>query len=317
MQKWLEVEVFRRDNTTDSISVFELRRPNGEDLPAFTAGAHIDVKVSDGLIRQYSLSNDPIETSRYVIAVLNEPVSRGGSKAIHENFQQGMLISVGEPRNHFPLTDADDRFILVAGGIGVTPILAMARELLRLERSFELHYCIRSRSTGAFLDVFESAEFKDFVTLHIDDEPSTPKLDVEKIVKADKSRLYVCGPAGFMNWVLTTAEACMPHDRIHRESFTAAPIEAPTDEGFEVEIASTGQKFFIPTDKSVATVLEEAGVEVLVSCQQGICGSCITNILEGEPDHKDSVLSESERKSGKLFTPCCSRAKSAKLVLDL
>jgi len=142
-------------------------------------------------------------------------------------------------------------------------------------------------------------------------------LDVEKLVEADKARLYVCGPGGFMNWVLGTAEACMPHDRIHRESFAAAPIEAPTDEGFEVEIASTGQRFFIPTDKSVAAVLEEAGIEVLVSCQQGICGSCITNILEGEPDHKDSVLSESERKSGKLFTPCCSRAKSAKLVLDI
>jgi vanillate O-demethylase ferredoxin subunit len=317
MQNWLEVEIFRRENVTDSIALFELRRPNGEALPAFTAGAHIDVKVSDGLVRQYSLSNDPIETSRYVIAVLNEPMSRGGSKAIHETFQQGMLILVGEPRNHFPLEDADDRFILVAGGIGVTPILAMARELLRLERSFEVHYCIRSRATGAFLDVFESPEFKNLVILHIDDEPNTPRLDVEKLVEADKARLYVCGPGGFMNWVLGTAEACMPHDRIHRESFAAAPIEAPTDEGFEVEIASTGQRFFIPTDKSVAAVLEEAGIEVLVSCQQGICGSCITNILEGEPDHKDSVLSESERKSGKLFTPCCSRAKSAKLVLDI
>jgi len=317
MRKWLEVEVFRRDDVTDLISIFELRHPNGEALPAFTAGAHIDVKVSDGLIRQYSLSNDPIETSRYVIAVLNEPVSRGGSKAIHETFQQGMLILVGEPRNYFPLEDADDTFILVAGGIGVTPILAMARELRRLERTFEVHYCIRSRSTGAFLDVFESPEFKDFVILHIDDETNTPRLNIEEIVKTDKSRLYVCGPGGFINWVLTTAETCMPNDRIHRESFTAAPIEAPTDEGFEVEIASTGQKFFIPADKSVSAVLEEAGVEVLVSCQQGICGSCITNILEGEPDHKDSVLSEGERKSGRLFTPCCSRAKSAKLVLDL
>lgn len=317
MQRWLEVEVFRRENSTDSISVFELRRPDGESLPAFTAGAHIDVKVNDGIIRQYSLSNDPSETHRYVIAVLNEPSSRGGSRAIHESFLQGMHILVGEPRNHFPLIDADDHFVLVAGGIGVTPILAMARELARLERSFELHYCIRSRTTGAFVDVFESSEFKKYVTLHIDDEPSTPKLDIGKIVSRDRSRLYVCGPAGFMNWVLTTAEACMSQDRIHRESFSAAPIEAPTDSGFEVEIASTGQTFFIPTDKSVATVLEEAGIEVLVSCQQGICGSCITGIIEGEPDHKDSVLSDSERKSGKLFTPCCSRSLTPRLVLDI
>lgn len=317
MQKWLEVEISQRQQATEAISVFELRRPDGGDLPSFTAGAHVDVKIGDGLIRQYSLSNDPIETDRYVIAVLNEPASRGGSRAIHESFLHGMKIAVGEPRNHFPLADGDDHFVLVAGGIGVTPILAMARQLSRMGRSFEIHYCIRSRTTGAFLDVLLGPAFAGRVTLHIDDEADSPALDIARAVDQARARLYVCGPGGFMNWVLGTAQGCMPEERIHRESFSAAPIEAANDDGFEVEIASSGQVFFIPADKSVAQVLEEAGVEVLVSCQQGICGSCITNILEGEPEHRDSVLSESERNSGRVFTPCCSRARSARLVLDI
>lgn len=317
MQNWLELEISRREKATEAISVFELRHPNGEKLPAFTAGAHIDVKVRDGLVRQYSLSNDPVETDRYVIAVLNEPTSRGGSRAIHEQFLQGMKISVGEPRNHFPLLDADDHFVLVAGGIGVTPILAMARYLNRIGRSFEIHYCIRSRSTGAFLDVFQGPEFAGRVTLHVDDDPESTPLELARVLDKERARLYVCGPGGFMNWVLSTAEGCLSPERVHKESFSAEPIAAATDDGFEVEVTSTGQVFFIPTERSITEVLEEAGVEVLVSCQQGICGSCITNVLEGEPDHRDSVLSESERKSGKVFTPCCSRSKSPRLVLDL
>jgi len=224
---------------------------------------------------------------------------------------------VGEPRNHFPLLDVDDHFVLVASGIGVTPILAMARYLNRIGRSFEIHYCIRSRSTGAFLDVFQGPEFAGKVTLHIDDEPESTPLEVVHVLDKDRARLYVCGPGGFMNWMLSTAEGCLSPERVHKEPFSAAPIAAATDDGFEVEVASTGQVFFIPTEWSITDVLEEAGVEVLVSCQQGICGSYITNVLECEPDHRDSVLSESERKSGKVFTPYCPRSKSPRLVLDL
>jgi vanillate O-demethylase ferredoxin subunit len=317
MHNWIDVKITRRESATDAISIFELRRPDGEPLPPFTAGAHIDVKVNDEIIRQYSLCNDPAENHRYVIAVLNEAESRGGSRAIHANFQVDSVASISEPRNHFALVDSEDHTVLVAGGIGVTPILAMARTLLRAGRSFELHYCVRSRNSAAFLDVLAAPELAERVVLHIDDEPGTTKLVLDEILKRKGTQLYVCGPAGFMSWVVSSAAAYLPAEAIHQESFTAAPMKEISDEGFEVEVASSGQVLFVPKDRSVAEVLAEAGIEVLVSCEQGICGSCVTNILWGVPDHRDSVLSQGDKNSGKVFTPCCSRAKSSRLVLDI
>ncbi|NTH16720.1 oxidoreductase [Agrobacterium rhizogenes] len=320
MSQWIEVRISSRIAETRAISTFELRQPDGRPLPQFTAGAHIDVKIDDGLIRQYSLCNDAIERHRYVIGVLNEPQSRGGSRIIHETFHQDRIISISPPRNHFELDIADDHYILLAGGIGLTPILSMAAELHRQSRSFEVHYCARSRGSAAFLSHLNSAEYSGRVFCHFDDEDNGQKLDPAKLFsRVHKARqLYVCGPKGFMDWIVGSAEqAGIENARIHREYFTAAPQENREAGTFEVVIASTGQTFIIPPEKSIVRVLEENGVEVLVSCEQGICGSCITTILEGTPDHRDSVLTEGERQAGTLFTPCCSRAKTARLVLDL
>jgi len=319
MPVWIEVEITGRVDATSAISVFELKTPSGDPLPAFSAGAHIDVKISDDLVRQYSLCNDPAERDRYMIAVLNDPSSRGGSRTLHESFLKGKRIVIGEPRNHFPLDGTEHHVVLVAGGIGVTPILAMARQLKREGRSFEIHYCARSRVSAAFLDVLAEDTFAGAVHLHFDDERAVGgALNPLEVFSRDKIEVYVCGPTGFMEWIIASAENWgVASDSIHREFFSPVQHSDTSNGSFEVQLASTGQIFVVPPDKSIVRVLDEAGVEVLVSCEQGVCGSCITEVLEGEPEHRDSVLTESEKRSNTIMTPCCSRAKSKRLVLNL
>jgi vanillate O-demethylase ferredoxin subunit len=316
MSNLLEVVVVKRTDVTSVISVFELAKHDGTRLPPYTAGAHIDVQVADGIVRQYSLLGDPKDRDRYLIAVLRETNSRGGSKGMHERVFASNVICISEPRNHFELDHSADHYVLVGGGIGITPILAMARTLLADMKSFELHYCAKSRTGAAFLDVLAESSFSDRVHTYFDDE--NQKLDPAGFAQYSGAQVYVCGPAGFMDWVSETAIAAgvLP-DNVRREYFAAAPKGTVDNDSFEVTIQSTGQSFLIPPDKSVARVLEDAGVEILLSCEQGICGSCITTILEGLPDHRDSVLTETERQSNTIFTPCCSRAKTKRLVLDL
>lgn len=318
MTNELKVRVARRIEEADGVCSFELVAQDSGTLPAFSAGAHIDVHVAPGLIRQYSLSNDPAERHRYRIAVLREPTSRGGSAGMHDGVQPGDLLRVSAPRNHFALVEAP-RSLLLAGGIGVTPILAMARALQAQGRGFEMHYCGRTASRMAFREELAAADFAGSVVLHADDVPAQ-KLDAERLLAQPDAdtHLYVCGPNGFMDHVLGTAKRHgWPESHLHREYFAGGATALASDGSFEVRVASTGQSFQVPAGKTVIEVLAAHGVEVPTSCESGVCGTCLTRVLEGTPDHRDSFLSDAERAANDQFTPCCSRALSPLLVLDL
>ncbi|HSX88878.1 MAG TPA: PDR/VanB family oxidoreductase [Pseudomonas sp.] len=316
----IEVSVVARNNQAQDICSFELARVDGAPLPAFAAGAHIDVHLPGGLIRQYSLCNPPWETRSYLIGVLKDPASRGGSQAMHEQMQVGQTLSISEPRNLFPLSEHARRSLLFAGGIGITPILCMAERLHQLGAEFELHYCARSIERAAFIERLQASPFAERVHLHFDDGDAEQRLDAAALL-ADpdaNTHLYVCGPGGFMAHVLDTAKAQgWPDERAHREYFAAAPSNHDNDGSFAVQIASSGRIIQIPADKSVAEALEASGIEIQLSCEQGICGTCLTGVLAGEPEHRDLYLTEDEQARNDQFTPCCSRAKSPLLVLDL
>lgn len=315
----LMVRVARRQHEAEGICSFELVADPGQALPPFTAGAHLDVCVAPGLVRQYSLCNDPSQTDRYRIAVLREPASRGGSVGMHDQVQVGDRLKVSAPRNHFPLLEAPHS-LLLAGGIGVTPILAMARHLHATGAAFEMHYCGRSTQRMAFIDELAQSPFASMVQVHADDGAPEQRLDPRRVLASvpDGSHLYVCGPGGFMDHVLGTARAMgWPEARLHREYFAGAVSPTDADSAFDVRVASTGQTLHVPAHQRVIDVLAAHGIDVPVSCESGVCGTCLTRVLDGRVDHRDTFLTDSERQANDQFTPCCSRASSALLVLDL
>ena len=315
----IEVQVTARRDEALDICSYELAPVDGGPLPTFTAGAHIDVHLPGGLIRQYSLCNHPEERHRYLIGVLKDPTSRGGSRSLHEQILPGARLHISEPRNLFPLAPQARRHLLFAGGIGITPILCMAEQLAQSGASFELHYCARSRQRAAFLERLRQSPYADRVFLHFDEAPETA-LDAARILSAPDNdvHLYVCGPGGFMQHVLDTARAQGWKDTcLHREYFAATPTDTRDDGRFSVKLASSGQVFEIPADRSVVQVLESHGIDIPISCEQGVCGTCLTRVLEGVPDHRDLFLTEAEQACNDQFTPCCSRSKTAVLVLDL
>ncbi|MCI1005975.1 PDR/VanB family oxidoreductase [Herbaspirillum sp. C7C8] len=315
----LQVRIAARREEADGIIGLELVSPDGSALPAFTAGAHIDVHLPGGMLRQYSLCNAPHEQHRYQIGVLRDAHSRGGSVAVHEVLKVGDLLTIGVPRNQFALVSAPHS-LLLAGGIGVTPILCMAEALAACGASFEMHYCARSPARQAFRERIAASGFARRVVHHYDDGDVAQKLDLDALLsQADPAtHLYVCGPAGFITHVVETARARgWPEAQVHFEYFGAAPVQADGNGSFEVRLASSGQVYRIPEDRTVIQVLCEHGVDVPVSCEQGICGTCLTRVLEGEPDHRDQYLTDEERAANDQFTPCCSRARSPLLVLDL
>ena len=316
----LTVIVTGKTCEAEGICSFELSAADGTELPPFEAGAHIDVHLADGLVRQYSLCNDPRERRRYLISVLKDPQSRGGSHAMHELICTGQTLTISLPRNLFALEPTASRHLLFAGGIGITPMLAMAYTLAQQDVPFELHYCFRSSERAAFLPLLVQVPFAGRVILHDDSGAPSQKLDAAALLASpdEGSHLYVCGPGGFMNHVIDTAQhAGWPANQVHREFFAAAPIDHIADAAFEVELARSGQIFQIPADRSVFEVLEEAGIAIDSSCEQGICGSCVTRVLSGIPEHRDQFLSAAEQAANDQFTPCCSRARTPRLVLDL
>jgi vanillate O-demethylase ferredoxin subunit len=315
----LAVTVVRKRQEAQDIASFELARPDGSPLPAFSAGSHIDVQVPGGLTRQYSLCNDAAEQHRYRIAVLRDPASRGGSVAMHDALQEGDEIRISEPKNHFPLHPAQ-RSLLFAGGIGVTPLLCMAQRLSTIGADFTLHYCTRSPERTAFREEIAASAFADRVKFHFDSGPPSQKLHLDSILaRPDTStQLYVCGPTGFIDHAVGAAKAHgWPAKQIHLEYFGALPQDTAADTAFEVRIASSGKSYTVPADQSVVQALQAQGIEILTSCEQGVCGTCITRVLEGEPDHRDLYFTPEEHAKNDQFTPCCSRSRSRTLVLDL
>jgi vanillate monooxygenase ferredoxin subunit len=318
----MQVRIARKVPVATDICAFELVHPDGAALPAFSAGAHIDVHLGGGIVRQYSLCNRPDETHRYLIAVLRDANSRGGSLAMHA-LEEGGLLDVSEPKNHFPLSENAGHALLIAGGIGVTPILCMAEALAHADASFEMHYCTRNAARTAFRDRLADARFAERVHLYFDDACDDPRGDARLnlpallAAPAADTHLYVCGPAGFIAAVMEAAKAAGWDDtRVHREFFGAAPQEG-SNGAFQIRLTSNGRVIDVAHDVSAASALVAAGVDLPTSCEQGVCGTCLTRVLAGEPDHRDCYLTDEEKAANDQFLPCCSRSKSPLLVLDL
>ncbi len=303
----------------EGVLSFHLVDPEGRDLPAFTAGAHVDVEMPGGLTRQYSLCNDPGERNRYVIAVLREADGRGGSAWMHTAVRRGDRLMIGAPRNNFPLVETARSHILIAGGIGVTPMLAMARRLRTIGADWRLHYCSRRVETTAFHAELSAPPFQDAVTFHHDGGDPRNGIDLEAALRdaAPGTHLYCCGPASLMAAVRAAA-AAFPADAVHFEAFKAEPPPAGTaDRPFSVRLARRGITLTVPENRSTLSVLRENGVDVPTSCEEGVCGTCAVTVLDGEVDHRDQVLSDAERSTGRLMLVCVSRARGGAVALDL
>ena len=316
----LRVKVGAIVDEAPGIRSFELVDAAGGALPAFSAGAHIDVTPPGGQTRAYSLSNDPSERHRYLIAVQREPASRGGSAAMHEQVKAGDMLTISAPRNLFPLAQGASSSLLLAAGIGVTPILSMAAQLHATGGDFRMHYCTRSKPRTAFHQHIMQAPYAARVSFHFDDGEPAQRFDAAaQLARAQAgTHLYVCGPKGFMDAAFAAARAHgWPEPQLHRECFGAAVGSDATGSGFEVVAARTGQRVMVPPDKTVLQALLEAGIEVPFSCEQGICGTCVTRVLDGTPEHRDMYFTAEEQAANDRFTPCCSRSVSPRLVLDL
>ncbi|MFJ8865160.1 PDR/VanB family oxidoreductase [Streptomyces sp. NPDC102473] len=306
----LRLTVRRMTWEAEGVLSVELAHPDGKPLPAWTPGAHLDVHAG-GQVRQYSLCGDPHTPDVYRVGVLNEPASRGGSRFVHTQLRPGQQITVSEPRNRFELEDAD-AYVFVAGGIGITPLLAMAREAARRGTAWRMVYGGRSRASMAFTGELDALGGD--VTLVPQDEQGHIDLDAAFTGLPDGTLVYSCGPEP----LLTAVEQRCPGDRLRLERFAAPTVEHDgDDEAFEVECRASGLTLTVGAGTSVLEAAESAGLAVESSCRDGICGSCETRVLGGTPDHRDFLLSEAERVAGASMMICVSRCASGRLVLDL
>lgn len=293
---------------------------NGAALPDFDAGAHIDVLLPGGLIRQYSLANAPSCLDRYEICVRREAQSRGGSAYLHDALASGHQLDISTPRNCFALEEAES-YVLIAGGIGITPLLSMARVLAERGVRFALHYYGRHEDDTPYLNELRAGFGSSTVTLHFsatgDSLRTAPPSDLQN--PARNRLIYLCGPYGFMERIRTDAAKLgwLP-SQIRSEAFEAQPVALDSNDApFEVELASTGQVFVVPVGRTIASVLQEREIAVSLSCEQGICGACLTGIRAGHADHRDEIQSDEEKQANTQIALCCSRSASGRLVLDL
>ncbi len=315
----LQLRVARIADVTPRIKSVELVAAGGGALPAFTAGAHVDVKLGNGEERSYSLLNEPTETHRYVIAVLRETDSRGGSTFVHDQLRAGDVLPSSEPINNFALNEAGERHILIAGGIGITPLLAMTRRLSARGLDFTLHYCARSRAEAAFFDEIEAALGPRLVA-HFDGGDISRGLDVAALLKERPAaaHIYVCGPPGLIRAV-REATGHWPKGSVHYELFRGSEADiAPrsSDQGFDVVLKRAGKTLHVPVGKSILETLAGAGIKVKTLCKEGVCGTCRVGLVSGRADHRDEVLTDEERERN--IQVCVSRALPGEtLVLDL
>lgn len=317
-EQLLKVQVHKRQLQGDGVVVLELVPVGGRVLPAFEAGAHVDIHIAPGLVRQYSLCSDPADNASYRLGVLKDPASRGGSSAVHEALLEGAEVQISAPRNLFPLARDARRSILIGGGIGITPMIAMAYALQARGEDFELHYCGRSRSRSAFLDELENAAFAERVSTHFDDEAPEQRLALEALLGQAQAgvHVYTCGPSGFMDWVIGEARKHgYADDHIHREYFQLE-VDAGGD-SFEVVAAASGKSVTVAEGQTILEALGSIGISIEVSCEQGVCGTCMCGVLEGEPDHRDVYFTDEEKEANDQILVCCSRSRSKTLVLDI
>jgi len=312
----LRVQAIRRQ--AEGIHAFELVRPDGGELPEVQAGAHVDVHLPGARVRSYSLAGDPADRRRWTLGVLREKAGRGGSAALHDQVKVSDVLAVGEPRNAFALAPGARHSVLLGGGIGITPLKAMAHTLRQQGASFELHYCARTPDHVAFLDELQDLVPPGRLHLHLDQGDPARGLDIAGLLRvpAEGTHLYYCGPAGFMQ-ACADASAHWPADTVHCEHFrppvsTGAALPAGA---FEVRLSRQGISVPVAPSQSIVQALEAAGYGVPTSCLSGLCGACKVGYLEGEVEHNDYILGDDEK--AHCLTLCVSRARSPVLVLDL
>ncbi len=311
----IELEVVERVESADGVVTLTLAEPTGADLPEWAPGAHIDLLLEPGLVRQYSLCGDTANSKLWQIGVLRDPDSRGGSQYVHDKLHRGSLVRVRGPRNHFPLVRSP-RYVFIAGGIGITPIRTMIDSAVATGADWQLFYGGRSRSTMAYLDALETHGER----VSVFSRDTTGRMDLESVLgdPRDDTLVYCCGPSALLSSVEELSRR-WPEGALHVERFAAqeGDVDADGDTEFTVECQVTGIDVVVPSDKSIYAALEEAGVDVLGSCLEGICGTCEVDVAGGRPDHRDSVLTDSEKARNTTMMICVSRCRSERLVLDI
>jgi vanillate O-demethylase ferredoxin subunit len=298
----------------EGINAYLLEPLAGELFPTFTAGAHINVQLAPGLSRSYSLANDPAERNRYEIAVQHALAGRGGSRHIHENWRVGQVVEISEPRNNFPLNENASRTILIAGGIGITPMLSMIARLEALGRPWELHYVARRRELAGYIDLVDRYLPVEVV---FDGEPGGQSLDMQGIIASapPDAHIYCCGPSGMLK-TFEVMTASRPPGTAHVEYFSA-DAEIASDGGYVIELRRSGKTVEVQAGETMLDALLSAGVEVGFACSEGVCGSCRVGVLDGVPDHRDYFLTSEEKTANRSVMVCCSGSRTPKLVLDL
>ncbi|WP_407496657.1 PDR/VanB family oxidoreductase [Pseudooceanicola sp. MF1-13] len=309
----IKMRIARKRSLTEQIAEFALVPVDGTSLPSFTPGAHVTVRTPSGAMRRYSLVGGTEDPKEYVIAVKREAESRGGSASMHDEANEGTEIEVEPPENDFPLTEANE-YLLIAGGIGVTPIYAMAQELERQNKRFNIIYCTRNKDETAYLDEMTEA-FGDRLLIHHDDGDPDKVYDFwDHFAEPQTTHVFCCGPQPLMEEIKAIS-GHWPEGRVHFEDFKPVEVVRADDEAFEVELSKSGASLTVPADRSILEALRDAGHETVSSCESGTCGTCKTKLIEGEVDHRDMVLMDHEKPDHIMI--CVSRAKSGKLVLDL
>lgn len=316
----LQTIVYQIRHEANGILSIELR-PASDDVsfPVFEAGAHIDLHLGNGLTRSYSLLNPVTDRQRYVVAVLNDRNSRGGSRYVHEQLRVGSTLSISAPRNNFRLEEAAERSVLVAGGIGVTPMLCMLRRLVQLGRPVDFIYCARSRQEAAFIDEVDRLAKQGGAQLryHFDvEQGKAPNLDRLLGGYAEGTHFYCCGPAPMLD---SFEKACAEegYEHVHVERFSAVPAEGGRQEGYVVELRRTGKVVEVAAGVSLLDALLTAGLRPEYSCKEGVCGACETRVLSGDVEHRDSILTKQERTANRSMMICVSGCRKGPLVLDL
>jgi vanillate O-demethylase ferredoxin subunit len=312
-----DVVVKNRHVEGGNIAVMEFESATSATLPKVEAGAHIDVHLPNGMVRQYSLCQNPNDEGKFRLGILRDPESRGGSVSAFDEIKDGMQIQVSEPKNLFPLLKAKHS-VLIGGGIGITPLITMAYQLASEGTSFELHYCGASPENCAFVDEIRNGELAKYTTFHFKSEGASHRAFFESAIKDIdlESHIYTCGPVGFMDWVINLATTHdFPEQQIHKEYFQ---VETDTSgDSFEVVAERSGKIIMVEAGETILQALAKEGIEIEMSCEQGVCGTCMCDVIEGEPDHRDVYFTDEEKASNEQVLVCCSRSKTPRLVLDI
>lgn len=316
----MNVMISGQTRLSDSVVKLTFSPLDGETLPDFKAGAHIDVRVNETMVRQYSLCSAASVKDAYSIAVLRDANSRGGSAHIHQNFQAGQIVQISPPRNLFELKEHAGHVLLIGAGIGITPLISMALALTERKHSFTLCYLHKPAEQVAFRDELLQSEMADNVVFIPAINRRQTQVQLEEIIGQYHTGqgLYTCGPAGFMDTVFELAVSQhWPESALHKEMFQNEITRDGTDAPFTLHLIQSQKVIQVNAGQSALEALDEAGIEVDASCEQGVCGTCLLRVVEGRVDHRDAYLTEDEKQQHNQFTPCCSRAFTSSLSIDL